>query len=105
VLVHEPAVMSRPISAEAARQVTKMAVTAVSLEVPAAQVPGYTIAGKTGTAEIAENGIYLSNATIASFIGWLPADNPEVIRLDQTGQATGIALGIPNGRPRLRQTG
>lgn len=81
VLVHEPAVMSRPISAEAARQVTQMAITAVSREVPAAQVPGYTIAGKTGTAQIAENGIYLSDATIASFIGWLPADDPEVIVL------------------------
>jgi cell division protein FtsI/penicillin-binding protein 2 len=80
-LVHEPSVLSRPISQQAAKQVTQMAITAVAKEVPEAQVPGYTIAGKTGTAEIAENGIYLDNATIASFIGWLPADDPEVIVL------------------------
>jgi cell division protein FtsI/penicillin-binding protein 2 len=80
-LVHEPSVLSRPISPLAAQQVTQMAITAVASEVPEAQVPGYTIAGKTGTAEIAENGIYLDNATIASFIGWLPADDPEIIVL------------------------
>jgi cell division protein FtsI/penicillin-binding protein 2 len=80
-LVHEPSVLSRPISAQAAQQVTQMAIAAVSREVPEAQLPGYTIAGKTGTAEIAENGLYLDNATIASFIGWLPADDPEVIVL------------------------
>ncbi|MCB0058031.1 MAG: penicillin-binding protein 2, partial [Caldilineaceae bacterium] len=48
--VHEPTILSRPISAEAAHQVTAMAVTAVSREVAEAQVPGYTVAGKTGTA-------------------------------------------------------
>jgi cell division protein FtsI/penicillin-binding protein 2 len=79
--IHEPAVSSRPISPETAQQVTAMAVTAVASEVPEAQVPGYTIAGKTGTAQIAENGVYLQEDTIASFIGWLPADNPEIIVL------------------------
>ncbi len=79
--VHEPAALSRPISPEAAQQVTAMAVTAVASEVPEANVPGYTIAGKTGTAQIAENGVYLSDSTIASFIGWLPADNPQILVL------------------------
>ena len=51
----------------------------MSREVAAAQVPGYTIAGKTGTAQIAENGIYHPTDVIGSFIGWLPADAPEVI--------------------------
>lgn len=55
-----------------------MAITAVAREVPEAQIPGYTIAGKTGTAEIAENGVYIDD-TIASFIGWLPADDPELL--------------------------
>lgn len=79
--VHEPTVLNRPISAETAHQVTAMAVTAVSREVGEAQVPGYTIAGKTGTAQIPENGVYHPDDTIASFIGWLPADAPEIIIL------------------------
>ena len=79
VYVHEPTVLSRPVSAETAHQLTAMAVTAVRQEVFEAQIEGFTIAGKTGTAEIPENGVYLEDATIASFVGWLPADDPELI--------------------------
>ncbi|GIK55697.1 MAG: penicillin-binding protein 2 [Chloroflexi bacterium] len=77
--VREPRELSRPISPEVAQQVNAMAITAVAREVTAASIDGYTIAGKTGTAQIAENGIYLPDDTIGSFIGWLPADNPEII--------------------------
>lgn len=77
--VHEPTILGRPVSPEIANQVTAMATTAVSRETLAAQVEGYTIAGKTGTAQIAENGIYLPDDVIGSFIGWLPAENPEII--------------------------
>lgn len=85
-IVHEPTVLGRPISPEAAQQTVTMAITAVAREVPEAQIEGYSIAGKTGTAQIAENGIYLPNDTTASFVGWLPADNPELlifIKLDR----------------------
>lgn len=78
-IVHQPTVISRPVSPETAHQVTAMAVTAVAREVAGAQVQGYTVAGKTGTAQIAENGIYHPEDTIGSFIGWLPADDPEII--------------------------
>jgi len=42
-------------------------------------VPGYTLAGKTGTAEIAENGEYSDTNYVASFIGFAPADNPQLL--------------------------
>ena len=42
-------------------------------------VPGYTLAGKTGTAEIAENGTYSETNYVASFIGFAPADNPQLL--------------------------
>lgn len=77
--VHQPTVVSRPVSPQTAHQVTAMAVTAVAREVSGAQVEGYTVSGKTGTAQIAENGVYLQDDTIGSFIGWLPADEPEII--------------------------
>lgn len=79
--VHEPAVLSRPIKPETAHQVTAMAINAVNTELWRAQVPGYTVAGKTGTAQIPENGIYHPTDTIASFVGWLPADAPELVVL------------------------
>ncbi|MEJ7726468.1 MAG: penicillin-binding protein 2, partial [Actinomycetes bacterium] len=42
-------------------------------------VPGYTLAGKTGTAEVAENGGYSETKFVASFIGFAPADNPRLL--------------------------
>lgn len=41
-------------------------------------VPGYRIAAKTGTAEVAEGGVY-TNETIVSVAGIAPADNPEYV--------------------------
>ncbi|MDQ3726127.1 MAG: penicillin-binding protein 2 [Actinomycetota bacterium] len=42
-------------------------------------VPGYTLAGKTGTAEIAEDGEYSDTNYVASFIGFAPAENPQLL--------------------------
>ncbi len=42
-------------------------------------VPGYTLAGKTGTAEVAENGTYSKTKFVASFIGFAPAQNPRLL--------------------------
>jgi cell division protein FtsI (penicillin-binding protein 3) len=44
-----------------------------------AQVEGYRLAGKTGTAEKAENGGYSETDFVASFIGYAPARNPRLL--------------------------
>jgi cell division protein FtsI (penicillin-binding protein 3) len=44
-----------------------------------AQVDGYRLAGKTGTAEKAENGGYSKTDFVASFIGYAPARNPRLL--------------------------
>jgi cell division protein FtsI/penicillin-binding protein 2 len=44
-----------------------------------AQVDGYTLAGKTGTAEKPENGTYSKTDFVASFIGFAPARNPRLL--------------------------
>ena len=46
-----------------------------------AQIPGYQVAGKTGTARIptGDGSGYLEGQYIASFIGFLPAGDPEVV--------------------------
>ncbi|HEX5928689.1 MAG TPA: penicillin-binding protein 2 [Solirubrobacterales bacterium] len=42
-------------------------------------VPGYTLAGKTGTAEVAEDGTYSETKFVASFIGFAPANDPKLL--------------------------
>ena len=44
-----------------------------------AYIEGYRVGGKTGTAQKVKNGIYLSGNYIVSFIGFLPADNPQAV--------------------------
>ena len=43
-----------------------------------AAMKNYVVAGKTGTAQKAENGAYAPGKYISSFIGFFPADNPEI---------------------------
>lgn len=44
-----------------------------------AYIDGYRVGGKTGTAQKVENGRYLVNNYILSFIGFLPADDPQIV--------------------------
>ena len=60
---------------------------------PAAQVPGYTTAGKTGTAQVVGNGGYVSGAYIASFIGYIPADHPRFVILVKIDEPRGAYYG------------
>lgn len=45
---------------------------------PKAQVPGYRIAGKTGTAHKVEGGAY-ANKYVSSFVGFAPVSDPRLI--------------------------
>ncbi len=88
----EPVVVRRVISEQTAAIVTQMLVQAVNVGLDdRARLPGYTVAGKTGTAEIPTIEGYLTNATNVTFIGYLPADAPTVsvlIKLDQPKSGT-----------------
>jgi cell division protein FtsI (penicillin-binding protein 3) len=42
-------------------------------------VPGYTLAGKTGTAQKVVDGEYSDSQFVASFVGFAPADNPQIL--------------------------
>jgi len=55
-----------------------------------AYIAGYRVGGKTGTAQKAVNGAYLSGNYITSFIGFLPADDPEIVIYIAVDNAKGI---------------
>jgi len=85
----QPSALGRPISAETARTVTQMMVQTVNQNLNSASIPGYAIAGKTGTAEIPTPLGYEEDASIASFVGFFPADDPQVIVLIKLDRPTG----------------
>lgn len=66
-----------PISEQTADTLSAMLAVSLESEGSLALVPGYRVAGKTGTAEIPVNGFYDSSQTNASFIGWGPIDDPQ----------------------------
>ncbi|HZK17657.1 MAG TPA: penicillin-binding protein 2 [Anaerolineaceae bacterium] len=75
----DPVVVRSPISAETAHTLTNMLVTSLESEASNALVEGYTVAGKTGTGEIATPYGYSSTETNASFVGWGPAEDPKFL--------------------------
>lgn len=66
-----------PISADTARTLNQILAVTLEKESSNALVPGYRIAGKTGTAQIPGAFGYEPGVTNASFIGWGPADDPK----------------------------
>jgi cell division protein FtsI (penicillin-binding protein 3) len=80
VRVDNPPPATRVISAETARAVRHMLelATGPGGTAPRAQVAGYRVGGKTGTARKIENGVYVQRY-VASFIGFAPASAPRVI--------------------------
>ena len=83
----EPVVVRRVISSETSRVMTDMLRQVVEDGGgKPAQVPGYHLAGKTGTADIPQAGGYTSKGTIAGFCGYGPVEDPKfaiLIKIDQ----------------------
>lgn len=69
------------ISPDSAQKLTKMLVSTVVNGYDKAKIPGYFIAGKTGTAQIANAQAkgYADDATIQSFAGYAPAYHPQFV--------------------------
>ena len=80
--VAEPPAGQRVITEKTAREVRAMleTVTSPAGTAPKAQVPGYRVAGKTGTAYKVVNGVYaMPRRYIGSFAGFAPASDPRII--------------------------
>jgi cell division protein FtsI/penicillin-binding protein 2 len=88
---------TRIISQRAAKETTQMMVEAAERgEAKWARIPGFKVAGKTGTAQIPVAGHYDDTNTIHSFIGFAPADNPKFVML--------VTLGSPQSSPWAAET-
>jgi cell division protein FtsI (penicillin-binding protein 3) len=95
-----PKVVDRPISAQTAIIIRELLVNAVKNgEAKWAAPKGYRIAGKTGTAQIPIAGHYDLDKTIASFIGYAPADDPKFSMLIIYNQPTTSIYGAETAAP------
>ncbi len=72
-----PQYAGSPISADTAHTLDQMLAISLEQESSNALVPGYRVAGKTGTAQIPGDFGYEVGVTNASFIGWGPVDDPK----------------------------
>lgn len=77
----KPSIIGEPISSRAARLIGGILVGVVERgHGKRAGVPGYYVAGKTGTAQIPDpRGGYLEGATIGNFAGYAPVENPRFV--------------------------
>ncbi|MBN1429308.1 MAG: penicillin-binding protein 2 [Anaerolineae bacterium] len=91
--------LSRAISEQTARDLSAMLAEALAREASKALVPGYTVAGKTGTAEIPIPGGYDPEATITSFVGFGPVDDPRFVVLIKLDRPTTSQWGADTAAP------
>jgi cell division protein FtsI/penicillin-binding protein 2 len=68
-----------------------------------AAIPGYDLAGKTGTANIAENGQYSNSAYVASFLGFVPASHPRLLVAVIVDQPQGSIYGGSVAAPAFQK--
>lgn len=96
----EPKVVGTPITPETAAKVTAMMVEAVEKGEAKAFAPkGFKIAGKTGTAQIPVAGHYDPKKTIASFVGFAPADDPKFVMLVRYQEPSSSIFGSETAAP------
>jgi cell division protein FtsI (penicillin-binding protein 3) len=93
----EPQAVRRVVSPQVARQVREMmiAVTGADGTGEQAVVPGFTVAGKTGTAQKVDPvaGGYSADKRVSSFVGFVPAEDPRLVILVVLDEPQGQTYG------------
>lgn len=100
----ENTVIRKTVSSEVSALMNKMLEQVVSSGGgKQAKIAGYSIAGKTGTAQKYENGAIAQGKYVASFIGYTPADNPEYLVLVTVDEPKGAYYGSIVAAPVARK--
>jgi cell division protein FtsI/penicillin-binding protein 2 len=68
-----------------------------------AAIPGYDLAGKTGTSNVAHDGTYSNVAYVASFIGFVPASHPRLLVAVVVDQPQGSIYGGSVAAPAFQK--
>ncbi len=95
----------RVVSAQTAQQLRTMMESVVSAQgtAPSAAIPGYRVAGKTGTAMRYDSGCGCYSGYTASFIGFAPADAPKYVISVTIQDPKGVHYGGSLGGPVFKK--
>jgi cell division protein FtsI/penicillin-binding protein 2 len=95
----------RVLSRSVAGQLVQMlkGVTVEGGTAPLAAIPGYQVAGKTGTAQKPEHGTYAAGKYVASFVGMVPASNPRLVVLVAVDEPRGAIWGGVVAAPAFQE--
>ena len=108
IRVFEPTIDRRVVSKQTAQDTLNMMVTVTEKGGTGtrAAIPGYHVAGKTGTAWKHMEGGYSSTERIGSFIGIVPADNPRLaMAIVVDGPTKGSKFGGSTAGPAFKKIG
>lgn len=102
--VTEPKMVRQVISERTATLISGMLVDNVENgHGKKAGVKGYYIGGKTGTAQIVEDGKYVANANIGSFVGYGPIENPRFVIFVRVDHPRDVAYAETTAAPAFGQ--
>ena len=100
-----PRVVRRVISEDIAAEIREVLIGAVEEGTgQAASLGVFSLAGKTGTVRMIENGRYKAGAYIASFAGYFPAQDPQLVFLVKLDEPRGAYYGGTTAAPVTRAT-
>jgi len=105
IKVFEPQVVRQVITQETALQVSKALgdVVTEGTASEAVNIPGFTAAGKTGTAQKFVDGTYDSGKYVASFIGYVPEEDPQFVLLVMVDEPQGKHFGAEVAAPAFSE--
>ena len=96
---------TRVVAAPLAHELVSMLTTVVNVGTGAnAAIPGYVVAGKTGTAEKPDpRGGYAKGKYVASFVGFVPATKPRFVVLVMVDEPRGAIFGSVVAAPAFQR--
>lgn len=98
-----PKPVRQVISAKTAATVSAMLVNVVEKgHSQKAAISGYYIGGKTGTAQVAENGVYSKDKYVHTFIGIMPIEKPQFVMLTKIDAPQGVQYAEGSAVPLWR---
>jgi cell division protein FtsI/penicillin-binding protein 2 len=105
VIQGKPGPAKRVVEARVASQISRMleGVLGAGGTAQEAKIDGYVLAGKTGTAEKAENGGYSKTKFVASFIGYAPARKPRLLVAVMVDEPKGAIYGGQVAAPAFQK--